>query len=197
LQCAAKASSCGSTAARSRRGAHADIAQRAQLLQTRLDGLRNERKLDRRLISPELVLIHSFSHLLIRQLAFECGYDSSSIRERLYVSDDPETRMAGLLLYTASGDTEGTLGGLVRQGEPGRLDATVAAAMRNASICSSDPLCIESKGQGLYSLNLASCHACGLLPETTCEEGNLLLVRAMAVGPPRSPEMEYFHRISA
>ncbi len=104
---------------------------------------------------PAHLLIHSFAHLLIRQLAFECGYDSSSLRERLYVSHDPAHPMAGLLIYTASGDSEGTLGGLVRQGEPGRLDATVKAALANAAICSSDPLCIESEGQGTNALNRA------------------------------------------
>jgi hypothetical protein len=93
----------------------------------------------------------------------------SAPRERLYVSDDPDMTMAGLLLYTASGDSEGTLGGLVHQGEPDRAHGTVRGCIRNAAICSSDPLCIESSGQGLFSLNLSACHACSLLPETSCE----------------------------
>ena len=87
---------------------------------------------------------------------------------------------------------EGTLGGLVRQGEPGRLDRTVTAAVANAAICSSDPLCIESAGQGTNALNLAACHACALLPETSCEEGNLLLDRVVVLGKPDQPEIGFF-----
>ena len=128
-------------------------------------------------------------------MAFECGYDSSSLRERLYVSSGEETEMHGLLIYTASGDSEGTLGGLVRQGEPGRLDNTLKAAIENASICSSDPLCIESQGQGTSSLNLAACHACGLLPETSCEEGNLLLDRGLVIGTPDDEGLGYFSMV--
>lgn len=171
------------------------VQMRIAILQKRLDDLKRERGVALRVINPDLVLIHTFSHLIIRQLAFECGYDSSSIRERLYVNDDPNHRMAGVLFYTASGDSEGTLGGLVRQGEPGRLDNTIRAAIRNAAICSSDPLCIDSDGQGTYGLNLASCHACGLLPETSCEEGNLLLDRVIALGTPDEPETGFLHEL--
>src|SRR5690606_40755649 len=92
----------------------------------------------------------------------------------------------------ASGDAEGTLGGLVRQGESERFEGTVRSAVKNALICSSDPLCIESTGQGLFSLNLAACHSCSLLPETSCEEGNLLLDRALVVGTPDDPGIGYF-----
>jgi hypothetical protein len=162
-------------------------------LQARLNRLAQERNRVPRHLTPAQLLIHSFSHLLIRQLSFECGYDSSSLRERLYVSDAAEHPMCGLLIYTASGDSEGTLGGLVRQGEPGRLDATIRAALANAAICSSDPLCIESEGQGTHSLNRAACHACALLPETSCEEGNLLLDRAVVIGTPDQPDLGFFY----
>lgn len=145
--------------------------------------------------NPDFILVHTLAHLLIRQLAFECGYDSSSMRERLYVSRSPGREMHGLLIYTASGDSEGTLGGLVRQGKCGRLEKTLRAAMENAWICSSDPLCIESEGQGLYSLNLAACHACALMPETSCEFGNILLDRALVIGTPDSPQLGYFSSI--
>jgi hypothetical protein len=151
-----------------------------------------DRALDARSIRPETVLIHTFAHIFIRQLAFECGYDSSSLRERLYVSGGDSPNMNGLLIYTASGDSEGTLGGLVRQGEPGRLEATIKSALMNAEICSSDPLCIESEGQGTYGLNLSACHACALLPETSCEEGNMLLDRALVIGTPTDRSIGFF-----
>jgi hypothetical protein len=171
---------------------HPDVAARVGTLQSQLRRIAIDRGRPVRMITPAFLLIHSFAHLLIRQLSFECGYDSSSLRERLYVSDDPAHPMAGLLVYTASGDSEGTLGGLVRQGEAGRLDATVRAALANAAICSSDPLCIESEGQGTNALNRAACHACALLPETSCEEGNLLLDRVVAIGTPDRPDLGYF-----
>jgi hypothetical protein len=171
---------------------HPEVQRRANVFQARLNDVNLQRGLQQRPVNPQLILIHTFSHLLIRQLAFECGYDSSSLRERLYVSPSPELSMSGIMIYTASGDCEGTLGGLVRQGHPGRLEATIRSAIRNASICSSDPLCIESSGQGLFSLNLAACHACGLLPETSCEEGNLLLDRALAIGTADNPNFGYF-----
>ncbi|CAM3276146.1 DUF1998 domain-containing protein [Asticcacaulis taihuensis] len=171
------------------------VLQRTALLQERLSNLAQQRGTPTRVLTPQSVLVHSLSHLLIRQMAFESGYDSSSIRERLYVSSAADNPMAGLLLYTASGDAEGTLGGLVRQGLPGRLELTMRAAMHNAAICSSDPLCIESNGQGLFSLNLASCHACGLLPETSCEEGNLLLDRVMAIGSQNDSTVGYFSKL--
>jgi hypothetical protein len=169
-----------------------EIKKRAFTLQSRSNKVARQRGLPVRIVSPQLVLVHTLSHLLIRQMAFECGYDSSNIRERLYVSAGEPKSMLGLLLYTASGDSEGTLGGLVRQGLSGRLESTLRAAMRNASICSSDPLCIESGGQGLFSMNLSACHACGLLPETSCEQGNLLLDRVAAIGTPERPTIGYF-----
>jgi hypothetical protein len=78
--------------------------------------------------------------------------------------------MPGILIYTAAGDCEGTMGGLVRQGKPGRFESVLRSALADAWWCSSDPLCGESSGQGTDSLNLAACHACALLPETSCEE---------------------------
>ena len=90
--------------------------------------------------------------------------------------------MCGVLIYTASGDSEGSLGGLVRQGEPGRIEDTILSALQNAEWCSSDPVCIQSVGQGPDSLNLAACHNCALLPETCCENGNRLLDRGVIIG---------------
>ena len=144
-----------------------------------------ERNMAIRVLPANFLLLHTLAHLLIRQLSFDCGYDSSSLRERLYSSDDG---MNGILIYTASGDSEGSMGGLVRQGKPRRLERTVWAAIENAKFCSSDPLCLSSDGQGVNGLNLAACHACCLLPETSCEEGNRLLDRALIIGTDDVPE---------
>ena len=145
-------------------------------------------------LRPEYVLIHTFAHLIINQLSFDCGYGSSSIRERIYCEKmSNELEMCGVLIYTASGDSEGSLGGLVRQGEEGRLEDTIASAIENASWCTSDPICIQSAGQGSESLNLAACHNCALLPETCCENGNRLLDRGVVVGTLTNPELGYFN----
>jgi hypothetical protein len=148
-------------------------------------------------LRPEFIIIHTFAHLLINQLSYECGYGSSSIRERLYCERCGETlRMRGVLIYTASGDAEGSLGGLVRQGEPGRLEDTIVSAIENARWCSSDPICIQSEGQGPDSCNLAACHNCALLPETCCEMGNRLLDRGLVVGTLDNAQLGFFNGIT-
>lgn len=134
-------------------------------------------------ITAKFIMLHTLSHLLISQLSFECGYSIASLSERLYCSDECDgKKMAGILIYTASGDSEGTLGGLVRQGQPDAFPQILRKAIMNAKTCSNDPVCIMSRGQGRDSLNLAACHSCALLPETCCEERNGFLDRGMIVG---------------
>lgn len=148
---------------------------------------------DSGMLRPEFVLIHTFAHLIINQLSFECGYGSSSIRERLYCEKTSnEHKMYGVLLYTASGDSEGSLGGLVRQGSKGHIEDIICDAVRNAEWCSSDPVCIQSLGQGPESCNLAACHNCALLPETCCECGNRLLDRGVVVGTLEDKTIGFF-----
>lgn len=155
---------------------------------------RSERGLQETDISAKYVFLHTFAHILIGQLSFDCGYGSASLRERIYCElDDLDRPMQGVLIYTASGDSEGTLGGLVRQGEPDRLVGVFERAFRRARWCSSDPVCIESVGQGSDSANLAACHGCVLLPETSCETGNRLLDRGLIVGTAEEPEIGFFH----
>jgi len=142
---------------------------------------------------PRLLLLHTLSHMLIRELSAECGYSAASIRERIYSGSTTEdVPMAGILLYTAAGDSEGTLGGLVRQGEPERFIPVLLRAIQAADWCSSDPLCRESSGQGLHALNLAACHACTLLPETSCSFSNRLLDRVLLTGSTDGSIQGYF-----
>lgn len=136
-----------------------------------------------RRISAKFLMLHTISHLLITQLSFECGYSIASLSERLYCSEASDGKeMAGILIYTASGDSEGTLGGLVRQGRPDAFPRIFKKAVNSAKSCSNDPVCIMSHGQGRDSLNLAACHACALLPETCCEERNGFLDRGVITG---------------
>ncbi|MDT0435873.1 MULTISPECIES: DUF1998 domain-containing protein [Streptomyces] len=138
--------------------------------------------------TPRMVLLHTLAHVLINEWSLESGYPSAALRERLYASDD----MAGLLVHTATSDSAGSLGGLVAQGEPEILDRTVRAAIRRAEWCSSDPLCMETEVSGAGGTNLAACHACVMLPETSCEHNNILLDRALLVGTPEDPEVGFF-----
>jgi hypothetical protein len=141
------------------------------------------------------LLVHSLAHVLINQLVYECGYGTASLRERLYISSDSDAPMAGILIYTAAGDSEGTLGGLVRLGRPDRLGPVLRRALSRASWCSADPVCSEPHGQGSKLANLAACHACVLLPETSCETINQGLDRAMIVGVPTDRHRGFFSRL--
>ena len=142
-------------------------------------------------ITPRYLLTHTFAHALIRQLTLECGYSTAALRERLYVSEGIDG-VAGLLIYTATSDSDGTLGGLQRQGEPERIERAVEAAIMNLDWCSSDPLCIEGLISGADRLSLAACHACVLVPETACEHYNQFLDRATLVGLPNAAEVGFF-----
>lgn len=131
------------------------------------------------IVSAEYVLLHTFAHMMMSELAFGSGYTAASIRERIYCEADGDY---GVFLYTTSSDVEGTLGGLVRQGEPDLLAEAIVRALQNAAWCPNDPVCIESEPQSIDGLNLAACHACCLASETSCESLNLLLDRALVVG---------------
>ena len=148
-----------------------------------------------RTITPKLLLLHTISHLLIKQLSFECGYSIANLSERLYCADESDGKeMAGIFIYTASGDSEGTLGGLVRQGKPDAFLKIFKRAIDGARTCSNDPVCILSHGQGRESLNLAACHACALLPEICCEERNGFLDRGIVIGTYENPQMGFYNQ---
>lgn len=149
---------------------------------------RGEEESNLKHLLPRSVLVHTFAHALMRQLTLDCGYSSTSLRERLYVDES----MAGLLIYTATTDEDGTLGGLQREGKPSRIARTVQAAVLAQVWCSSDPLCIEGLLNGSNEPSLAACHACVLAPETSCEMFNQLLDRALLVGTPADSSVGYF-----
>jgi len=128
-------------------------------------------------VDPAFVALHALSHLLLRRITFECGYSSSSLRERLYF--DAAQRYAGIMIYTADGDSEGSLGGLVRQGRADRLAQTLYEAVEQGRWCSADPVCSETAGQGLGGFNRACCHACQLVAETSCGHANTMLDRRL------------------
>lgn len=142
-------------------------------------------KSEERELNPAFILLHTFAHLLIKRLCFYCGYGSSALRERIYFKSGNENRMNGILIYTSSGDSEGSLGGLVRQGKAENLGRIIKDAIEDAKWCSADPVCADigmSVGQGPDNVNGAACHNCCIVPETSCEEFNMVLDRTTVIG---------------
>jgi hypothetical protein len=141
------------------------------------------------------VLLHSLAHALMRQIVLDCGYTAASIRERLYSRQPGEEGgpMAGILLYTAASDSEGTLGGLVALGDSLSLGRHLQQTLENMRLCASDPLCSEHRpdllGRGIQG---ACCHACQFAPETSCERGNRYLDRSVLVNTFTSNAMAFF-----
>lgn len=135
--------------------------------------------------TSRFVLLHTLSHLLLHQVALDCGYSTASVRERLYcreAGDPVGAPMAGVLLFTASPDSEGTLGGLVALADPNRLAAVFREAMARAKLCSTDPMCADHQAGDLGdTLHNAACHACLFAPETSCEAGNRFLDRGSVI----------------
>jgi hypothetical protein len=138
---------------------------------------------------PTYLLLHTLSHMLVRQMSLECGYSSASLAERIYCDLD-DVSAAGILIYTSAPDSEGTLGGLVALGEPDRFAQLFQDALDQARWCSSDPLCAEREPvdpeEFVYG---AACHACLFVSETTCERGNRFLDRSLVVPLDPRPEL--------
>jgi hypothetical protein len=172
-----------------------EIVGRADALSLRSAALNARGRSRRARVSARFVLVHTFAHALMNRLTFDCGYSSASLRERLYVSEEHGREMGGVLVYTAAGDAEGTMGGLVRMGRAGELEAVIRGALEEAAWCSSDPVCIEHAAQGPLSLNMSACHSCTLLPETACEEFNQLLDRALLVPTSRFGDKLSFFKV--
>ena len=149
-----------------------------------------------RVITPRYMLCHAFAHAFMRQLTLECGYSAASLHERIYASIE-DFRMAGLLIYTATADADGTLGGLQRQGRASRIEGIVVRAIRSLEWCSSDPLCITDAMGAISSYSHSACHACVLSPETSCESFNSFLDRAYLVGLPDDPAVGFFNELFA
>lgn len=146
---------------------------------------------------PISILIHTLAHLLIKQLSLESGYGMGSLRERLYVNSHEESLMAGILVYVAATSATGTLGGLVRQANPNRVEELLRSGCEEAQWCSSDPLCLETDKPVDDVFNLAACHACCLISETACDWHNQFLDRALVVGLPGRESLGFLSFLNA
>lgn len=140
-------------------------------------------------------LLHTIAHLLIRELALDCGYNAASIRERVYADTEDGKSQAGILIYTAAADSDGTLGGLVELGKPENLGRLLRQALDRAKVCASDPLCAEHDPRKDQSLHAASCHACSFVSETSCECGNRYLDRALVIPTLQVTDAAFFEAI--
>lgn len=138
------------------------------------------------------VLMHTFSHLLIKQMSMSSGYSSSAIRERIYFGD----KMSGILLYTGSADKEGSLGGLVELGTMSKLRTLMQDAFQEALLCTNDPECMNNMPAGNNS-NGAACHSCCMISETACENGNRMLDRGLVVPIAGRENESYFRELVA
>jgi hypothetical protein len=172
------------------------VRQRRRILLDGHKGWRRSRKLHPDADFPGIryALLHTLSHLLIRELALECGYNAASIRERIYATTEGDRSEAGVLIYTAAADSDGTLGGLVELGKPENLGRLLTQALNRAGICSSDPLCSEHNPGKDRSLHAAACHACSFVSETSCEKGNRYIDRALVVPTLEIGDAAFFGR---
>lgn len=154
-------------------------AQREEFKKTPLD------------ILPRHILLHTFSHALLQQFAAHSGYATTSLKERLYTSDD----MYGVFIYTAAGDSEGSLGGLTNLAQSEKLLPILIRALEKMSHCSSDPICADGEFEYHTSPNGAACHACTFVSETSCEWGNLLLDRRTLININPNEKDGYFYSL--
>ena len=136
------------------------------------------------------VLMHTFAHLMIKQMSMSSGYSSSAIRERIYFGN----KMSGILLYTGSSDKEGSLGGLVELGTIEQMTSLMKEAFQEALVCTNDPECMNNLPAGKNS-NGAACHSCCMISETACENGNRTLDRGLVVPIPGREESSYFREL--
>jgi hypothetical protein len=155
-----------------------EVRERANTILSNLK--KNDREIPGVAVSAKFILLHSLAHVLIQELVIECGYTSASLAERIYADGE----QCGILIYTASASSDGTMGGLVEMSHPDRLLNALMNGLERARWCSNDPVCMElgNVGQGNSGSNLAACHSCCLLPETACEHFNQGLDRAMLIG---------------
>lgn len=167
------------------------IQKRAEIFVERLSGSAHAYALSQKdmVVSARFLFLHAFSHLFIKELESLAGYPAASLKEKIYSSSDPDNPMAGVLIYTAIADVDGTLGGLVELSEPKSMIQVLTRVFERVEWCSLDPVCGSHEGQGPALLNMAACHSCLLLPETSCMCGNILLDRVMIKGDEHTPSI--------
>jgi len=168
----------------------ATVIDRASELQAGFNAWKAERPGSHRLFpGAAYVMLHSLSHLLLSAIALDCGYPASSLRERVFAFDG----RFGILIHTGSADADGTLGGLVEEGR--RIGYHLEKAREAAQLCSNDPVCADHRADDINEhrfLHGAACHGCLLIAETSCEQRNDLLDRALVFPTVATPQASFF-----
>jgi hypothetical protein len=144
---------------------------------------------------PEYILAHSLAHALMSEVALDCGYPASALKERLYVPPrlPGQPTQCGLLIYTAADGNQGTLGGLVEVTR--RFVRLLKSALERERLCSGDPVCADHNPAIAHddrTLHGAACHGCLLVAETSCEARNLFLDRALIVDTVNQAKASFF-----
>ncbi len=173
-----------------------DVQTRGRRLDAGFDRWREEHQgTHREFPGMPYFMLHSFSHLLIMSVALECGYPASSIRERIYALPGIGY---GVLLYTGTSDSEGTLGGLIQVGR--RIHEHIHSALELGELCSNDPVCAQHEPASAHEhrfLHGAACHGCLLIAETSCEQQNDFLDRALVAPTVDNLGVEFFEASEA
>ena len=166
------------------------VKQRGQQLDAGFECWKKDHKnSNRQFCGTPYLLLHSLSHLLVTAVSLECGYPASSIRERIYAG----SYGYGILLYTGSPDAEGTMGGLVQAGR--QIARHLKSAIDLGRLCSNDPVCAQHAPENQHEcrfLHGAACHGCLLIAETSCEQHNDFLDRALVISTVDSIGAEFF-----
>jgi len=144
------------------------------------------------------IMLHSLAHALMAEIALECGYPASAIKERIYAlrDADPSRGRFGILLYTASAGSQGTLGGLIALAP--RITSIIEQALDRLDICSNDPVCADhqpAETSDERALAGAACHSCLFVAETSCERRNQALDRALLVETVAGGGVGFFPRL--
>jgi Domain of unknown function (DUF1998) len=167
-----------------------DVKRREERLLAGFDCWKKDHeKSKRKFFGLPYILLHSLSHQLITSVSLECGYPASSIRERIYSGSYGD----GILLYTGTSDAEGTMGGLVQAGR--QIARHLKAAIDLGRLCSNDPVCAQHPPEDQHEcrfLHGAACHGCLLIAETSCEQHNDFLDRALVISTVDGNGAEFF-----
>ncbi len=165
-----------------------EIEERVNLLKQKIASNLNSIS-DEMEINAQLIVAHTFSHMIMNRLVLKSGYSSASLREKIYQNEFDGKLITGIMIYTSSSDAGGTLGGLVNQGRWDILYPLIKGVQKDAKWCSSDPLCSRQDMISTGGINLSACHACLLVSETSCSLRNSLLDRVLLTGTIDDPSI--------
>ena len=111
--------------------------------------------------------LHTYCHILMKELEFSCGYPVASLCERLYFI--PEKNRFAFMIY-AVGGSNGSYGGITSLFYSRKIDDIIEMALERVKDCPNDPICEHGTGH---------CFACVDLPETSCEKFNTKISRSV------------------